>query len=151
MKTLALTIAFLLCGTLGVAQENPKLPDLRAFLQLTSEQIGELEQEKIALREQLRPIAEAARAAHQELEAELNATAPDAEAVLTLLQTIRNYKKQMQELGAAHVSAMQAVLTEDQLDKLNPLRLAFRLRKAAHQAAELRLLVTPPAADSETQ
>lgn len=155
MKHLAFLLSLLLCSVAALGQTGPELagtmgqphlplPDLRAFLELSEEQIQQLHQAQVDLREQVQPVAETAAGYQRELQEQLGSEAPDPTRIGELVLQIHNGGQVIDEIRRGHNSQVVAALDAGQQEKLDPLRLAFLLQLAARQAATLNLIDVGP-------
>ena len=93
-----------------------------------------------ALQEEARPIQVAIHETHQAIEDEFATGAPDPQTLGLLLIQAREGQASLHELGSQHRAKALGVLTPDQREQLNPLRLTRLLGKAAQQAVRVNLI-----------
>ncbi len=125
---------------LGILPPGPGTPDLPAFLELTEAQIGEIRTIRQALATEVEPIAAFLVEQRIALETLLQGPNPDPTAAGELLIVLRSIAGEIVQLKANSRATAVAVLTIEQREKLNPLRLASVLAKAAAQAREINLI-----------
>jgi Spy/CpxP family protein refolding chaperone len=92
------------------------------FLDLTDEQIEAARAIFDAARDETAPVREAQRALHAELKALLDSASPDAAAVGELVLSLHANRQQVQAIHEAAFEDFKALLTAEQLAKLERLR-----------------------------
>lgn len=142
-----LIVSFVFSAGIALAQ----LPDLRGFLELSETQTQELTALRQQLAVEVQPLLAPIAADRQRLREELNSEVPDPFTAGDLIIRIDHAEKEIRELQTSRRADFQAVLTPDQAEKLNPLRLSNLLRAASRQAVELNLIGEgEPPTDGET-
>lgn len=102
---------------------------LARFLELTDEQIEQARALFEGTRELTQPIREDLRATHQELRDLLGTEAPDATQVGTLVLDIHDLRGQLRETREALLEDFRALLTPEQIEKLETLKDAREARR----------------------
>lgn len=158
MKSLRITIACLIVTgalyaqpvpgeALGILPPGQQLPDLPTFLELTETQVAQIELTNKALAQQVEPLAHLIIERRVALEQELQLPNPDATLAGALVIEIRSIAAEIRQHQLNARASAVGVLTLEQQDKLNPLRLASVLSKASAQARAINLIgqEEPPA------
>ena len=151
MKRLLLPLVALAFAVPGAAQETPPpgpfvdeaVRIVAAFLQLDREQVDAwilLGQDREAA---ARPLRQAADLVNAELQDLLASPDPDAAAVGVLVIERRNLGDQLAEVQRLYVEGFEALLDEDQSDRLGFIRRAARARPVIPAFERLGLLAPP--------
>lgn len=109
-----------------------RLHDLRfltRFLELTDEQIDQARSLFEGTRELTQPIREDLRATHRELRTLLDTDAPDANRVGSLVLEMHDLREQLRQSRELAFEDFRALLTPEQLDKLETLKEARDARR----------------------
>jgi len=126
-------------------QPSARQLDLTAitqYLSLTTEQVQSLHTIKQQERTALQPLIQQLHTAEQVLR-QLVRNDGDPSTIAAAITNLQNIRKQIQQTRATYVRQSQAVLTADQISKLQALRVALHLVPTAREAVMLNLL-TPP-------
>ena len=95
---------------------------LEEVLELTEEQLSQIEGLQEEMRAQVKPIREEGRELRREIKAELNQEEPSPLRVGELVISGHDLRKQMREIHQSLRESFQSVLTPDQLEKLAELK-----------------------------
>lgn len=124
---IALIALLLIASASLLTAQTPDDPDwfpdrLADILQLTDEQIAALQQLQEEFEAAVAPLREEKAAAAEALAAELESDAPSAAVVGELFLNIQGLNAQIEQLKEDFIAAFEAILTPEQLAKLERLR-----------------------------
>lgn len=123
----------------GIPDDAPPVAVLKAVLDLSQEQIEEIRGLVEARGEAIGPLAEQIKMLERELEEELNSDAPDAVEVGNIVLEIRMLRQEVGQHKENFRMAFQALLSEEQLERIAHIyRVALAVR-AAKALGQLRL------------
>jgi Spy/CpxP family protein refolding chaperone len=153
MKITTMSLAALLCaGALLAQQGSPKwgqrpngapTDKVKAFLNLTDQQVQDLTAVQVSFRQAARPLRQQM---EEKAKAQRQASAqnPVDSALVTQLQAdLASLRTQQQSLHATYRTQALNILSDQQKTGLANLQQALDLMPAAHQAAGLNLLELP--------
>ncbi len=156
MRIVTVMMAVLLCCGVLLAEQRPfdraqrmegiQTDQLKTYLNLSDQQLLDLQAAQNQFREAARPIAEQLRQKAQELRQARQQDPVDEALVSKLKADIAALQSQVGTLRTQFQLQAKAVLTADQTAKLSALQQALELMQAAHQAAALNLLDAPEGA-----
>lgn len=100
----------------------PSVERLARFLELTDEQIEAAKAIRKATAAQVEPVREAQKALHEELRSLLDADSPDATAIGEVAIELHQGREQIHALREQAKADFEALLTAEQLEKLEGLK-----------------------------
>lgn len=121
---------------------RPKVAVAR-FLVLTADQVTQWENLLIALETTVRPLAEQIAANDRQLAELLRQPTPDAAAIGNLILAKRALREQIRGARETYLTAFEALLTQDQKDKLAFIRRAERAQPIIPAFRALGLIPPP--------
>ena len=141
LKTL---IVLVLAALALTAQEQPPAPALVAqFLGFSESQTAQFQKLLQNLQSNIGPLQQQAAAARQSLEQLANSDNPDPAAIGARLLAIRAIHHQIQAALDSYHKLFAALLTRDQMQKVEAVTQAGVLLPAVNAFAQLQLLVPP--------
>ena len=155
-KALSCIAAIILCvSTLG-AQDGPSdrgnnIGALANYLELNEEQTAGLLALQARFIEEVKGIQEEIRAKKARIKSELNSEFPDANLIGQLMIEIKALNDQKLTIRAELNEPALALLNDDQLRALGPLKRAIRLARPAGQAVHFHLIVKGDGPDSDDE
>ena len=129
-------------GERGDRENGNQFEAVQEALQLTPEQIQQLQDINAAFREAAQPDREQIRALQTQLRDEFQSDNPNAAVIGQIQLDIRNIHSQVSETKSEFSQQAQAVLTPQQAAALSVLELALAAVPAARQALALNLIVS---------
>ena len=156
-KALSCIAAFILCISTLAAQDVAPERDgprnnigaLANFLDLTEVQTGELLALQATFIEGVKVIQQEIKEKKQRVQSALHSEFPDANLIGQLMIEIQDLNQQKKALKAEFNEPALAILTEEQVRRLGPLRRALRLKRPAGQAVHFHLIVPGDRPDSD--
>ena len=152
MKMLTFPLATLVCGTMlaqvppfeeGERRGGPRGEQLKNFLELTDEQVDELQTLHRSSRESLMPILQDMREKREALREAMQQEAPDSAEVGKLTVGLKALREQIKAQRDEQRDQALALLTPSQIEALESLKQFMELGPAAHQAVRMNLLEGP--------
>lgn len=134
-------------GDRGGRENGSQVEAVQEALQLSPEQIQQLQEINAAFREAARSDAEQIRTLQAQLRDEFQSDNPNATVIGQLQLDTRNLQSQISETKAEFSQQAQAVLTPEQAADLSVLEQALAAVPAARQAAALNLIHDAEGAD----
>lgn len=156
-KALSCIAAVILCVSTLAAQDvapdrdGPRnnIGALANFLHLTEVQKGELLALQATFIEGVKVIQQEIKEKKQGVQSELHSEFPDANLIGQLMIEIQGLNQQKMALKVELNEPALAILTEEQVRRLGPLRRALRLKRPAGQAVHFHLIVPGDRPDSD--
>jgi uncharacterized membrane protein len=141
LKTL---IVLILAALALTAQEQPPAPALVAqFLGFSDTQTAQFQKLLQNLPANIGPLQQQAAAAQQSLEQLVNSDNPDPAAIGARLLAMRSIQKQIQGALDSYHKLFAALLTSDQMQKVQAVTQAGALLPAVKAFAQMQLLAPP--------
>ncbi len=156
-KALSCIAAIILCISTLAAQDvaadgdGPRnnIGALTNFLELTEVQTGELLALQVTFIEGVKVIQQKIKEKKQGVQSELHSEFPDANLIGQLMIEIQDLNQQKKALKAEFNEPALAILTEEQVRRLGPLKRALRLARPAGQAVHFHLIIGGDRPDSD--
>lgn len=136
-------------GRLGLGDSLRSFGLIAQYLELTDEQKLAIRQAFEANRETASGLREELRAANLQLREALAASTPDPAAVGALMVQIHGLNGQLQDLRRATADSIRAVLTPEQLDKVETVKAAAPLEPMIQAFRQAGLIPPPEAPPAE--
>jgi hypothetical protein len=118
-----------------LAEEPSPVGVLKVTLQLTDQQVAAVQQLAESRRSAVEPLAHRMGEQQQSLAAALSAEAPDAATVGTIMVSIRNTQRQVEQQQRAFAEGFLALLSEEQRARVEHIRsveMALHAAQALH-------------------